>query len=56
MAVRYFINRTTRRAKLGHGKPFAEAALAEGFTEVSSDEFEDFRHQNREDFRALVAQ
>lgn len=56
MAVRYFINQETRRAKLGHGHSFAEQAVDEGFTEVTSDEFEDFRSENRELYRAMVAQ
>lgn len=56
MAVRYFINTATRRAKLGHGKDFAEAALEQGFTEVTSEQFEDFRCENREVFRSMVAQ
>lgn len=54
MAVRYFINADTRRAKLGHGKEFAATALDEGFTEVTSEQFEDFRCENRELYRAMV--
>jgi len=55
MAVRYFINTATRRAKLGHGKDFAATALDEGFTEVTSDQFEDFRCENRDLYRAMVS-
>jgi hypothetical protein len=56
MAVRYFINPITRRAKLGHGHDFAAKALDEGFTEVSSEQFDDFRCENRELYRQMVAQ
>ncbi|MCY1440337.1 hypothetical protein D9M71_566090 [compost metagenome] len=55
MAVRYFVNTDTRRARLGHGQDFARQALAEGFTEVTSDQFEDFRRENRARLRAMVA-
>lgn len=54
MAVRYFVNASTRRAKLGHGKAFAEQALEEGYTEVTSAEFDQFRCQTRVVFRAMV--
>lgn len=56
MAVRYFINAVTRRAKLGHGHDFAQQAEDEGFTEVTSEQFDEFRCENREIYRAMVAQ
>lgn len=55
MAVRYFVNTETRRARLGHGQDFARSALADGFTEVNAEQFEDFRAENRARLQAMVA-
>ncbi len=56
MAVRYFINTNTRRARLGFGKDFARKALDDGYSEVTSSQFEDFRSDNRELYRQMVTQ
>lgn len=56
MAVRYFINAETRRGKMGHGKAFAAASIEAGYTECTAEQFDDFRCENRELYRQMVAQ
>lgn len=55
MKERYFINRFTRQARIGHGKAFARQQIELGFEEVTRSQFDSFRSSNRAWFAEQVA-
>lgn len=55
MSERYFVNRVTRQARIGHGKAWARQQVDCGFEEVPREQFEAFRARNMQGFAQQVA-
>lgn len=45
MKPRYFVNADTRVARLGYGKEWSREMRAQGFVEVTAEEFGKFREE-----------
>lgn len=51
----HFVHDESRKARLGYGKEYAAEMEAQGFRKVTPEEFEQFRKETRDNFRAEVA-
>lgn len=51
----HFVHDESRKARLGYGKDYAAEMEAQGFRKVTPEEFEQFRKETRDNFRAEVA-
>lgn len=55
MNPNHFVHDESRKARLGYGKDFAAELESQGFRKVTAEEFEKFRQETRDNFRAEVA-